>query len=187
VFDSLLIRGVKQKNERALESVIEKYSAYVCTVARNTLRDSVSREDIEEIASDVFLALWNSADKMKNENLKSYLGAISRNISLNKLRKINDTLPLDEDIAETESSLSLEDNVISEAEREAVQVAIFSMSSPDREIFLRYYYDSETAASVAVNMGLTEATVKHRLIRGREKLREIITRGGYGLEEKQRA
>jgi RNA polymerase sigma-70 factor (ECF subfamily) len=183
VFDSLLLRGIRQRNERALENVIDKYSAYVCAVARNTVGDKVSREDIEEIASDVFLALWNGADKIRNEKLKSYLGAVSRNISVNMLRKLGDTLPLDEEIAET--SFSLEDNVISEAEREAVQVAIFSMSSPDREIFLRYYYDSETAASVAVNMGLTEATVKHRLVRGREKLREIITRGGYGLEEKQ--
>jgi RNA polymerase sigma-70 factor (ECF subfamily) len=142
---------------------------------------SLTHEDIEEIASDVFLALWENADKMKRENLKAYLGAIARNKALNKLRKRSDSLPLDEVITVLECDDSPEELLISEEEREAMESAVLAMQAPDREIFLRYYYHAETAEMVALHMGLSEAAVKHRLIRGREKLRKSIMKEGYAL------
>jgi RNA polymerase sigma-70 factor (ECF subfamily) len=177
VFDNLLINGVKRKSEHALEAIISKYTAYVCSIVRNTLGERVTHEDIEEIASDVFLAFWYSADKMKKDNLKSYLGTIARNMSLNRLRNFEETETLNDDISDGDYNESLEDIVISDDEREAVGKAVMSMNSPDREIFLRYYYNAETASAVAVSMGLTEATVKHRLVRGREKLKEMVLQG----------
>jgi RNA polymerase sigma-70 factor (ECF subfamily) len=181
VFDSLYIRGVVNKNERALETVIDKYSAYVCTIARNTLGQSVSHEDIEEIASDVFLALWENAGNIRNDSLKAYLGRTAHNMAVNRLRSICETLPLEE-AAEVSENADVLETVISDEERRLVQNAILSMESPDREIFIRYYYNSETAADVAVNTGLTEAAVKHRLSRGRQKLRQNIVKEGYILE-----
>jgi RNA polymerase sigma-70 factor (ECF subfamily) len=181
VFDSLYISSIKKGNERALEAIIDKYSAYVCTIARNTLGRSVSHEDIEEIASDVFLALWENAEKIRNDSLKGYLGRTAHNMALNRLRKICETLPLEE-AADVSDDKSVEEFVISEEDKRLVQKAILSMNSPDREIFIRYYYNSETAADVAVNTGLTEAAVKHRLARGREKLRQNIIKEGYVLE-----
>jgi RNA polymerase sigma-70 factor (ECF subfamily) len=181
VFDSFYISGIKNGNERALEGVIDKYSAYVCTIARNTLGRSVSHEDIEEIASDVFLALWENAERIRNDSLKGYLGRTAHNMALNRLRKICETLPLEE-AADISDDKPVEEFVISEEEKKLVQEAILSMNSPDREIFIRYYYNSETAADVAVNTGLTEAAVKHRLARGREKLRQNIIKEGYVLE-----
>jgi RNA polymerase sigma-70 factor (ECF subfamily) len=178
VFDRRLLNGIRAKNEHSLGIIIDKYTAYVCTTARNVLGYSVTHEDIEEIASDVFLALWENAEKIKNDSLKSYLGSVARNKSLNRLRKIEETLPLKDDIVSR--NVSLEDSVISNEERQAVIEAVSSMEMPDREIFRQYYYEAETAASVAQNMGLTEASVKHRLIRGREKLKQVI--GGKILE-----
>jgi RNA polymerase sigma-70 factor (ECF subfamily) len=179
VFDRRLLNGIRAKSEHSLRAVIDKYTAYVCTTARNVLGHSVTHEDIEEIASDVFLALWENAEKIQNDSLKPYLGSVTRNKSLNRLRKMNETLPLEDDIA-TEND-SLEDSVISNEERQAVAQAVSSMEMPDREIFRQFYYEAETAAEVAANMGLTEASVKHRLIRGREKLKQAI--GGKILEQ----
>jgi DNA-directed RNA polymerase specialized sigma24 family protein len=55
------------------------------------------------------------------------------------------------------------------------------MKQPDREIFLRRYYGSQGVAAIAEETGLSEAAVKHRLIRGREKLRKTI--GAEVLEQ----
>jgi RNA polymerase sigma-70 factor (ECF subfamily) len=181
VLDSFYIHGIRNKNERALESIIDKYSAYVCTIARNTLGSSVSHEDIEEIASDVFLALWEKADNIRNDSLKAYLGRTAHNMALNRLRKICETLPL-EDAETVSEDKTVEELVISEEEKRLVKNAILSMESPDREIFIRYYYNSQTAADVAAGTGLTEAAVKHRLARGRDKLRQNIIKEGYVLE-----
>ncbi|MDR0986077.1 MAG: sigma-70 family RNA polymerase sigma factor [Ruminococcus sp.] len=167
--------GIQNGSERALGRVIDKFSAYVCTVIRNTAGDSLSHEDVEELASDVFLALWNNADKIRGDNLKAYLGRIAHNSALNRLRQITESLPLDD---ETVSESDLIGEVISNEEREAVRSAVMEMNSPDREIFLRYYYNAEPVKVVAEGTGLTEAAVKHRLSRGREKLRARIVKEG---------
>ncbi|MDR0858990.1 MAG: hypothetical protein LBN97_08170 [Oscillospiraceae bacterium] len=66
-------------------------------------------------------------------------------------------------------------------ERGAVKSAVLAMKQPDREIFLRRYYGSQGVAAIAEETGLSEAAVKHRLIRGREKLRKTI--GAEVLEQ----
>jgi RNA polymerase sigma-70 factor (ECF subfamily) len=173
VFD---LWGIQNGSERALARVIDRYSAYVCTVIRNTAGESVSHEDVEELASDVFLALWNNASKIRGNNLKAYLGRVAHNRAVNALRGIEEALPLDEEIASEDGEVL--EAVISNEEREAVKNAVMEMGSPDREIFLRYYYNAEPVAAVAACTGLTEAAVKHRLARGRERLRQIVIKEG---------
>lgn len=58
--DSKLLRQLRRGNPQALEEAIAKYSAYVMAVIRNRSRGLLTPEDHEEIASDVFLALWRS-------------------------------------------------------------------------------------------------------------------------------
>jgi RNA polymerase sigma-70 factor (ECF subfamily) len=171
VFD---LWGIQNGSERALGRVIDKYSAYVCTVIRNTAGESVPHEDVEELASDVFLALWKNADNVRN--LKAYLGRTAHNRAVNALRGTKETLPLDEGIVSEEGEIL--EAVISNEEREAVKNAVMAMGSPDREIFLRYYYDAEPVAVVAKGTGLTEAAVKHRLARGRDKLKQSVIKEG---------
>jgi RNA polymerase sigma-70 factor (ECF subfamily) len=118
----MLVHGIRNRNEQSLEQIIDKYTAYVCTVARGAVGSKLTHEDIEEIASDTFLSLWENANKMRGENLKSYLGAIARNRAVNKLRKHADSLPLDETIAVSEYDGSLEDKVISEEEQKQTRI-----------------------------------------------------------------
>jgi RNA polymerase sigma-70 factor (ECF subfamily) len=166
-----MLRAVRRGSERALGRIIRKYTAYVCVIIRNVVGERLTREDIEEVASDVFFALWENADRC--ENLKSYVGAIARNKAKNRLRQIAEALPLDENIP-AEDGATLEEMIVASDRQAAVKAAILSMESPDREIFLRHYYQAETAATIAKETGLTEAAVKHRLIRGREKLRRTF-------------
>jgi RNA polymerase sigma-70 factor (ECF subfamily) len=175
VIDLLLLRAVRSGSENALEQIIDKYTAYVCVIVRGALGGAVTHEDIEELASDVFFALWENADKMKKANLKAYLGAIARNKAKNRLRQVAENLPLDDETIADDGDTP-EDTLIVADERQTVKSAILSMDAPDREIFLRHYYDSQTVSAIAEETGITESAVKHRLIRGREKLRQIIDR-----------
>ncbi len=170
--DVLLLRAVRGSSENALRQIIDKYTAYVCTIIRNTVGERMAHEDIEEVASDVFFALWESVDKLKKENLKAYLGAIARNKAINKLREIRENLPLGEEFIAADDTP--EDTLILDAERSAVKSAILAMETPDRDIFLRHYYGTQTVAAIASETGMTESAIKHRLVRGREKLRRII-------------
>jgi len=169
MIDSALLGDVRRGRGEALGKIIDKYNAYVCAIIRNTV--NMPAEDVEETSSDVFVALWQNTDRI--HNLKSWLGATARNKAKNKLRERRDDIPLNDDI-EYGSIDTLEDQLIADSERGAVISAISALGQPDSEIFMRRYYENESAAEISVATGLTEAAVKMRLSRGRKKLRQAL-------------
>jgi RNA polymerase sigma-70 factor (ECF subfamily) len=93
---------------------------------------------------------------------------------MNKLREYKGvSVPLD-DAMQIDSGHSLEDTLMAEISKSNVRETILAMESPDKEIFLRHYYDLYTVAVIAQEVGLSESAVKKRLIRGREKLKIIL-------------
>lgn len=159
---------------QALEWFIDRYSAYVGTIVHNILQDSMSRADVEEVTADVFVTLWKSAEKIVPLNLKAYLGRVARSLALRKLREQSQDLPLEEDILVLEEDSLIEK--LDQGERDRlVREAVLSMPQPDREIFLRFYYYCQSILMIAEEMRMNPNTVKTRLRRGREKLRQHLT------------
>jgi len=171
MLDILLLSAVRKGKEQALGQVIDKYAAYVCVVIRNTVGERLTGEDIEEVASDVFFALWENAYRV--EKLKEWLGATARNKGKNKLREIRDDMPLDI-IQISDYRDTIEDTFIMDYEQSAMKLAIFLLDSPDREIFTKHYYNAQTVSAIAEEIGMSEAAVKQRLVRGREKLKGFL-------------
>ena len=176
--DRAALRAIRNGDAEAIAPVIDRYTAYLGTIIRGIIGMHMTREDIEETVSDVFLVLWNNSEKPRDGKLKEWLGAVARNKAKNKLRELTGTLPLEEDIIK-ESADSPEDDVIRNEEARLIRRAVDSMKKTDREIFLRHYYGIETVSSIAQSMGMSESAVKARLMRGREKLRAKLEKGGY--------
>ena len=55
--------------------------------------------------------------------------------------------------------------------------------TPDREIFYRFYDLSQTTAQIADALHLNASTVRSRLMRGRETLRKLLSKGGLFHED----
>lgn len=167
-----LLRQIAQRRERALEECIRRYGGYVYTVVRNRCRSMLTREDQEEIASDVFLALWEHAGGIDPERLKSWLGCVARNKTADALRRARLTIPLEE------AEPALDDDVmrrLGERERaETVRAALETLCTEDREIFYRFYDLCQTSGEIAAEMHMNPATVRTRLSRGRETLRQAL-------------
>lgn len=159
--------------EDALAFLIDKYSPYVCTVIRYIIGGSMTEADVEEAASDVFLALWTHADRVTLATLRPWLGGVARNKARQKLRERGLTLSLDEDLLLTDGT-DLEQQLEREDRDRIVRDAVYAMQAPDREIFLRYYYHCQPVAAIARELGVPVSTVKSRLRRGREKLRSAL-------------
>ena len=53
----------------------------------------------------------------------------------------------------------------------------------DREIFYRFYDLSQTTAQIADALHLNASTVRSRLMRGRETLRKLLSKGGLFHED----
>ncbi|MBO4418379.1 MAG: sigma-70 family RNA polymerase sigma factor [Oscillospiraceae bacterium] len=161
--------------EDALAWFIEKYTPYVCTVIRYIIGESMTEEDVEETASDVFLVLWKESDRVCLATVRPWLGSVARNKARQKLRERDMTLPLEEDLLLPDGT-NLEQRM-EQAERDRlVREAVYAMDPTDREIFLRYYYHCQPIAEIAKELRTPASTVKSRLRRGREKLRAALER-----------
>ena len=170
---------LKKGNEEALEWFIDKYSAYVGTVVSNILQGSMSHEDVEEVTSDVFVTLWQSAEKLYPLNLKGYLSRVARSLSMQKLRDKASEFPLDDDILILDDDSEF-DRLAQEDQDEMVRKAVYAMPQPDKEIFLRFYYYCQSVSLIADQMQMNPSTVKTKLKRGRERLRVILSKNMKG-------
>lgn len=176
------LRELKRKNEKALVWFIDRYSAYVNTIIYNITGSFLPDADREEISSDVFFTLWRNAGKVTPGKVKAYLGGVARNKAKERLRKGGVELPLEDDLL----LISGEDPERDVQEQELarfLQEAINAMPQPEREIFIRYYYYYQPVSLIAKEMGINPSTVKTRLHRGRKKLRERLSEGGYTIED----
>ena len=78
VDDIKLAMGLRNKKEKALEEIILKYTPLVAAIIYNVGKGNLSKEDIEEVTSDVFMTLWKNSDKVLPDKLKGYICCIAR-------------------------------------------------------------------------------------------------------------
>ena len=176
------LRGLTQRREEALAWFIRRYASYVHTIVFNILGAVMSVQDVEEVDSDVFLVLWNNAERIRPGKVKAYLSGVARNKARDRLRQTGQELPLEEDFlptAETDMEHDLEERELARQVNQAIQ----SMDQPDREIFLRHYYYGQPLSRIAEEMEMNLSTVKTRLRRGRTKLKDELRKGGFCDED----
>ena len=178
--ESSALQALKHRDEQALAWFIDRYAAYVNTIVYNIIGASMTASDIEEVASDVFLTLWSNAGKIAPSKVKAYLSGIARNKAKEKMRSLGTDVALEDDII-VFSDTDLERDAQLHEQADALRHAILSMQYPDREIFLRHYYYYQSVARISEEMGINASTVKTRLQRGRSKLREALTKGGFDI------
>lgn len=171
--DEKIIQKIKDRDSRGLELLMDRYIGYVSAVVWGILRHSMTVQDAEEVVSDVFLAAWQQPDALQSGKLKPWLGAVGRNKAKNALRYCGRDLPLDEDVLELPDDAAFE-KLERQEQALVLRQAVDHLGAKDREIFLRHYYYGQTVTDISREMKMPESTVKSRLRRGREKLKEYL-------------
>ena len=174
-----LIKELARGSLPALETLIEQYTPYVSSVIARILRGR--QADVEELTADVFLAAWENRDRLQPGKVKGYLGAIARNRAFNLLRADRVSLPLEDDVLLLETDGPEKELDRREAAR-IVDRALSQLDKPQRELFVRHYYYGQTVQEAALAMGVNLSTAKTWLRRGRETLKTILKKEGYGHE-----
>ena len=72
-----------QRSEQAIAETQRKYGGYCYSIAKNILW---SAEDSEETVSDTYIGAWNAMPPSRPEQLRTFLGKITRRLALKKLR-----------------------------------------------------------------------------------------------------
>lgn len=174
--DELILRKIRSGDPSGLEALMDRYIPYVSAIVWNILRDAMSREDAEEVVSDVFLTAWQKAEEVSASSLRPWLGAVARNKAKTRLRSAGRELPLEEDILEIPDDQTPDALLEQSEEQRLVRRAVEKLPLPDREIFLRHYYYAQTVSEISAAMGINESTVKTKLRRGRLRLKTLLVR-----------
>ena len=172
--EQYLIQQIKTGSQKALETVIDRYGSYVKAIAINIIKPPMTDADVEEVVSDVFLTLWNHPGDPDRGSLKGYLAAITRNKARDRLRSFHIVVPLEDDIFEVPVEDSYRQIELAQL-KEAVKQMVERLEEPDRTILLRYYYFYQKTDAIAQDMGMNPATVRTKLARSRQKLKEWLT------------
>ncbi len=184
--DDAIVELYWQRDESALAMTQEKYNAYLMKIARNILNNS---EDSEESVNDTYLAAWNSMPPQKPVVLSTYLGKLTRRISISLFRKRNADKRQDGEFALslTEIEDVMGDPMEPEKELEVQMLGellnkfLRSLKPEERRTFIGRYYYMDPLKEVAAYCGMSEGKAKTILFRTRQKLKEYLREEGYVL------
>ena len=178
-----VLRSLKAGDTGALSEVIGFYTPYLYTIASNIMAPQLSREDVEETVSDAFVQLWTHRDEVTPGKLKPWLAAVTRNRARDALRARKLAEPLDDDLLEVTAPGDMEEDVLRGELTEIAREAVDSLGEPDSEIFKRHYFLYQKTDEIAAVLNMNSATVRTRLRRGRERLREYFSERGYSCAD----
>ena len=182
--DEDIIELYWQRCESAIEATKEKYGAYCHSIAYNILSNP---EDSEECVNDTYLKAWSSIPPAKPDNLKAYLGTITRNLALDKHdRNTAKKRCANADLVYDEISECIPDTAAPQATEElALKIALNkflgSLDTKRRIIFLQRYWYLSSVKDIAVRRGLSENNVKITLMRLRAKFKKFLEKEGLHI------
>ena len=178
--DLLLL--AKNGDGRAFEHIVLATESAVYNLALSLLK---RKEDAEDVTQETYLRLWRTISEATIESPKSYILRTARNLALDLIRKKSkrddaDTVLQGED---EEFEIELEDTdpasrpdlaYLQKMEREAVRESINELPTSARELIILRDLEGLPYSEIANLLGIAEGTLKSKLFRARERLRQII-------------
>ena len=172
------------RNEDAIHQTQMKYGAYLSKVSYNILADF---EDSKECVNDTYLAAWNSMPENRPNNLATYLGKITRQISIDVFRKRHREKRYASEFAISFDELgdSFTDGVTPEQQLnaklldEAINRFVSALPEMTQRAFVGRYYFFDSLKDIASYCGMKEGKVKILLVRTRQKLKDYLKKEGF--------
>lgn len=157
-----------ESEKRYFSDMYEKCSKSVYGVCLMYLKN---KDDAEEAVSESYVRLMGNAPSFESEaHAKSYLMRTAVNICKNYLKSgwRKHTIQ-DEDVL-MYMTTPTEQTVMNE---------VLSLPPKYRVIIYMHYYAGYSTREIADMMNISQSAVLSRLSRGRNKLRDILTEGGF--------
>ena len=177
--DTELIEQTLAGSQSAYADLVKRHQRFVFTLA---LRYTKTREDAEEIAQDTFIKAYRSlASFQRQAKFTTWLYSIVYTTAMTFLRKKRvdtDSLDDEENFIQAESQASAYD--INNAENRSrsfyLEQAINQLLPDDAAIITMFYKGEQSLEEIAQAMGMEANTVKVKLFRARQRLKEKLER-----------
>ena len=154
-----------------IEELIHTYSDYLYRIAFIYTKDE---KVAEEVVQDVLLKFYQTKDRYDGRaSMKTYLTKMTINRSYDYLRSWKHrTFSLFEQF--TGTTKGADQQVLQNEERGEITAAVLKLPVKYREILLLYYYEDLQVNDIAEFLHVPVSTVKTRLQRGRERLKQTL-------------
>jgi RNA polymerase sigma-70 factor (ECF subfamily) len=131
----------------------------------------------EQISQSVFVDLWVKRQHLEiRSSFKSYLYQMTRNLSLNHLKKAVKTIPLENAQNFQEKAEKNPENILVEKEFQlAVHQAIEKLPAQCRQVYIMKRYDHLKSDEIARILNISVNTVKTHMRRALKSLLEQLT------------
>jgi RNA polymerase sigma-70 factor (ECF subfamily) len=176
------------RDEKGLAGMREQYSAYCYGIAYHILQD---RQDSEECENDTYLAAWNAIPPERPRILGAYLGGITRNLSLKRLRQRSTqkrgggeaVLSFDELMSCVPAGQSFEETLQTRELARLLNRFLYTLPEQERRVFLCRYWYCDSILDICRRFGYGKSKVKMMLLRTRKKLSEYLQKEGVFVAE----
>lgn len=164
-----------------IDKIIDDFYAYVYIIVKNGISISITDEDVEEIISDVFVAIWkNSTNLLKTTKIKPYLTGIAKNVIRNKYRNTELNFSISDYEENIIDTCNIEEIAEEKEQDRIIQNILQQLKDKEYKIFIMFYYESKTIKEIAKVLNLSNSNVKIILHRVRKMIKRNLEDGGYG-------
>ncbi len=162
------IEKVRGGDTEAFAYFIDRYGDRVFALVAGIVQ---SREDAEEIVSDIFLKAWSQIRKFRGESrFSTWLYRIAYNTAISSSRRRrHTTVSIDEERLETEEDGD-DEALFREAELGRLEAAMEQLIPDERAILDMFYIGKLPIDEIAMITSLSASNVKVKLHRIRRRL-----------------
>jgi RNA polymerase sigma-70 factor (ECF subfamily) len=157
----------------AFEPLVARYQKVLFNVSLRMVGDS---EDARDVTQTAFVKAWEKlASFDPSHRFFSWLYRIMINESLNLIERRHRQVPLDAG----PSAPALPDRQLEASElAERIQNALSELTQESREVLVLRHFAELSYQEMATALEIPEKTVKSRLFTARQRLGDILLRGG---------
>lgn len=184
--DTRIIDLYWMRSENAILETAEKYGGYCHSIAFRILHND---QDSEECVNDTWLGAWNAMPPKRPSVLSTFLGRITRNLSLNRwkhrsaekrgfgeitvaLEELQECVPAPDEVESSLDEMALADTL---------SRFLFSLPQESQKIFVQRYWYLCSIQEIANNCGASTSKVKMSLLRSRQGLQKFLQKEGITL------
>ena len=184
--DDQIVALYWERNEEAIHQTQKKYGSYLAKVAYNIVADY---EDCQECVNDTYLAAWNSMPTNRPTILSTYLGKITRQITIDlfwkkhRMKRYASQYAISlEELGDTfTDGTTPEEKLDGKLLAEAINAFLRTLPAHTRNVFIGRYYFFDSVKEVAAYCGISESKAKGILYRTRQGLKAHLAKEGFRL------
>lgn len=167
-----IIRELKNGKEEAYKIVLDTYGNRLMKTCYLILNDEMESEDVVQ---ETFLRVFKNIYSFKGKSsLYTWIYSIAMNLCRDSLRKRTLDLPFNEDL-EIET---VEESIFENIDRKALRQELVKLPPIYKEVLVLFYFEGLSIKEISEISNEKEGTIKSKISRGRNKLRESLMKGG---------